>query len=197
MVVATHFGASSGMSRGLSGLPGCGPSKSGSKLGWGGVRIRSACGGARGAGQTSPLEPARLGRVRKGASRLVPAAVVSAASSSRCTLEFVIGVEESVVPDVKLTRSRDGSNGQATFVFENPTIFENDSEIVAKGEITGLYMTDEEGRIQTLDVVAKFLDGKPYKIEAVYTMKSQMQWDRFMRFMERYSNENGLALSKA
>lgn len=101
------------------------------------------------------------------------------------------------IPDVKLTRSRDGSNGQAMFTFMNPTVFENDVEIIQKGEITGLYMNDEEGTIQTTDVLVKFLDGKPYKLEATYVMKSAFQWDRFMRFMERYANENGLAFNKA
>ena len=46
-------------------------------------------------------------------------------------------------------------------------------------------------------MVASFLDGKPSKIEARYVMKSTFQWDRFMRFMERYANENGLGFNKA
>ena len=58
-------------------------------------------------------------------------------------------------------------------------------------------MIDEEGELQTQDVVASFLDGKPSKIEARYVMKSTFQWDRFMRFMERYANENGLGFNKA
>jgi photosystem II protein len=33
----------------------------------------------------------------------------------------------------------------ATFVFNSPTIFEASSEL---GDITGLYMTDDEGTIQ-------------------------------------------------
>jgi photosystem II protein len=112
-------------------------------------------------------------------------------------LQFVRGVDEMVVPDVKLTRSRDGSNGVATFTFLKPTIFENDADIVSKGEITGLYMIDEEGELQTTDVLASFLDGKPNKIEATYVMKSAFQWDRFMRFMERYADANDLGFNKA
>ena len=101
------------------------------------------------------------------------------------------------VPDVQLTRSRDGSNGVATFTFVKPTIFDNDADVISKGEITGLYLIDEEGELQTQDVVASFVDGKPSRIEARYVMKSAFQWDRFMRFMERYANENSLGFNKA
>jgi len=44
-------------------------------------------------------------------------------------LEFIKGVEEPSVPDVRLTRSRDGSSGTATFTFQNPSVFEASSEV--------------------------------------------------------------------
>jgi len=110
------------------------------------------------------------------------------------TLEFIKGVEEPTIPDVKLTRSRDGSNGIATFVFENPSVFEASSEL---GDITGLYMNDDEGTIQTVEVQAKFLNGKPSAIEAKLVMRSAFEWDRFMRFMERYAEEKGLGFNKS
>lgn len=40
------------------------------------------------------------------------------------SLQFVKGIVEDCIPDVKLTRSRDGSSGTATFVFESPSVFE-------------------------------------------------------------------------
>ncbi|KAL4534579.1 hypothetical protein Ndes2526B_g05513 [Nannochloris sp. 'desiccata'] len=110
------------------------------------------------------------------------------------TLEFIKGISEPTIPDVKLTRSRDGASGIATFVFENPAIFEASSEL---GDITGLYMTDDEGEITTVDVQAKFVNGKPSKIEAKYVMRSSFEWERFMRFMERYAEEKGLGFAKS
>jgi photosystem II protein len=83
-------------------------------------------------------------------------------------LEFIIGIEEPTIPDVKLTRSRDGASGIATFVFEQPAIFEASSEM---GDITGLYMNDDEGTITTVEVQAKFVNGKPSKIEAKHVMR--------------------------
>jgi Psb28 protein len=63
------------------------------------------------------------------------------------------------------------------------------------GEITGLYMNDDEGEIVTVDVQAKFVNGKPEAIEAKHVMRSPIEWDRFMRFMERYAQENELGFS--
>ena len=84
------------------------------------------------------------------------------------TLQFIEGIEEPTIPDVKLTRSRDGASGTATFVFSNPAIFEASSEL---GDITGLYMNDEEGTLTTVEVQAKFINGKPSSIEAKYVMR--------------------------
>lgn len=64
-------------------------------------------------------------------------------------IQFIRGVNEAVVPDVKLTRSKDGSSGTALFVFEQPTVFESASEL---GEITGLYLVDEEGVLQVREL---------------------------------------------
>lgn len=109
-------------------------------------------------------------------------------------IEFIKGVEEPTIPDVKLTRSRDGASGVATFLFQNPTVFEASSEV---GDITGLYMVDDEGELQTVEVQAKFVNGKPDKIEAKYIMRSTFEWDRFMRFMERYAEDKGLGFQKS
>lgn len=106
-------------------------------------------------------------------------------------LQFIKGIDEVDIPRVKLTRSRDGSTGTATFFFENPSIFAKKS--AKEGEITGFYLLDKEGMLMTKDVKARFLNGKPTSLEAVYIMKNPEDWDRFMRFMERYSTQNGLS----
>lgn len=71
-------------------------------------------------------------------------------------------------------------------------VFEADNEL---GEITGLYMNDEEGTIETVDVQAKFVNGNPEAIECKHVMRSALEWDRFMRFMERYAEGNELGFS--
>jgi photosystem II protein len=108
-------------------------------------------------------------------------------------IQFSRGIKEDIVPEVRLTRSRDGQQGTATFYFQNPNILDKDST----DEITGMYLVDEEGEIACRDVKGKFVNGQPEGIEAIHVMKSQEDWDRFMRFMERYAEENGLGFSKA
>ncbi|CAL6411610.1 unnamed protein product [Bathycoccus prasinos] len=115
----------------------------------------------------------------------------SFAISNAATISFVKGDVETSVPDVKLTKSRDGTSGTAFFTFENPDVFES-----ATGDITGMYLSDEEGEMTTVDVNAKFVNGKPKCIEARYIMRSSQEWERFMRFMTRYAEDNGLGFNK-
>ena len=58
-----------------------------------------------------------------------------------------------------------------------------------------MFLIDQEGELSTVDVNAKFLNGKPQGIEATYVMKSTNEWNRFMRFMERYAEDNGLGFA--
>ncbi|MEH1946147.1 MAG: photosystem II reaction center protein Psb28 [Nostoc sp.] len=107
-------------------------------------------------------------------------------------IQFSRGLDEEVTPDVRLTRSRTGDSGTATFIFTNPKILDQGTT----EDITGMYLIDEEGEIITREVKAKFVNGKPEELEALYIMKSVQEWERFMRFMERYAEENDLGLSK-
>ncbi len=110
-------------------------------------------------------------------------------------IQFIRGLDEKVLPDVRLTRSRDGSTGTATFRFKNPNIL--NKAIVQEGEITGMYLIDEEGILETRDVNARFRNGKPEAIESIYIMKNTEAWDRFLRFMQRFGAINGLVFTKA
>ena len=60
-----------------------------------------------------------------------------------------------------------------------------------------MYMIDKEGVLETRDINVNFVNGKPQAIESIYIMKSSQDWDRFMRFMERYGESNGLVFTKA
>ena len=110
-------------------------------------------------------------------------------------IQFIKGINENFLPDIRLTRSRDGSTGTATFRFKNSNIL--DKSLALTGEITGMYMIDKEGVLETRDINVNFVNGKPQAIESIYIMKSSQDWDRFMRFMERYGESNGLVFTKA
>lgn len=109
------------------------------------------------------------------------------------SIQFSPGVDEVVIPEVRLTRSKSGNQGTATFIFDEPkALIDSDAE-----EITGMFMVDEEGQLSTREVKAKFINGQPKALEGFYVMKSQEEWDRFMRFMERYAAENNLGFNQA
>lgn len=108
-------------------------------------------------------------------------------------IEFARGVVEDVIPDVRLTRAPDGSDGTATFYFDNPKALSEEEGV----EVTGMYMIDEEGELMTREVKGKFLDGRPSGIEALFVMRTEAEWDRFMRFMNRYAEQNGLGFTKS
>ncbi len=107
-------------------------------------------------------------------------------------IQFAKGIREDIVPDIRITRSKDGSNGRVIFYFEKPEALGQEFT----DDITGMYMIDEEGEIITRDVNAKFVNGEPEALEVVYSYKSADEFERFMRFMERYGEENGLGFTK-
>lgn len=108
-------------------------------------------------------------------------------------IQFIIGMNEDVTPDIQLTRSRSGKQGTATLTFENPKALGKD----VTEPIKGMYMIDEEGEMTSRDVKLTTINGEPRKLQGFYVMKSQEEWDRFMRFMERYAKEYGLEFIKA
>ena len=103
-------------------------------------------------------------------------------------IQFAKGVAEETIPDVKVTRSKTGNSGTATFYFEDPNILSKESS----DEITGMYLVDDEGEIVSREVKGKFINGEARAIEAVLIMKSEDEFERFVRFMNKYAEEHGL-----
>ena len=107
-------------------------------------------------------------------------------------IQFYEGVDEPVVPEIRLTRGKDGTTGQAFFIFEKPQAISS----ITNGEITGMRMIDSEGEIVTREVKVKFVDGDPIFLEAKYIWKNITDFDRFMRFANSYAKSNGLGYSE-
>jgi photosystem II protein len=106
-------------------------------------------------------------------------------------IQFFRGMDEPVVPDIRLTRSRDGRTGQALFVFEEPLALAPET----MGDITGMFLVDEEGELVSREVKARFVNGKASAIEATYTWKNNDDFERFMRFAQRYADSHDLGFS--
>ena len=107
-------------------------------------------------------------------------------------IQFYENIDEPVVPEIRLTRSKDGTSGQAFFMFEKPQALSS----ITSGEITGMRMIDSEGEILTREVKVKFVDGEPLFLEAKYIWKNTNDFERFMRFANSYAKSNGLGYSE-
>ena len=115
-----------------------------------------------------------------------------AKSNSVATIQFFRGKDEPVVPEIRLTRSRDGRTGQAFFVFVNPEALTKESIT----DIKGMLMIDEEGELVTREVNARFVNGEPNALEATYNWKSEIDFERFMRFAKRYAQSHGMGYTE-
>ena len=113
-------------------------------------------------------------------------------SNSATAIQFFRGIDELVIPEIRLTRSRDGNTGQAIFLFEQPEALADETA----NDITGMILVDEEGELKTRDVRARFVNGKPSALEATYVWKSETDFQRFMRFAERYAKSHGMGYSQ-
>ena len=58
-----------------------------------------------------------------------------------------------------------------------------------------MYLIDEEGKItiREINIAVSKINGKYTAIEAIYCWRSQRDFNRFMRFANRYAKQNGLA----
>ena len=110
-------------------------------------------------------------------------------------IQFFNGIDEKVIPEIRLTKSIDGQTGQAFFRFDSPQALLSDNF----KEIQGMYLIDEEGQItiREINVAVSKKDGKYTAIEAVYCWRSEKDFNRFMRFASRYAKENGLAYEES
>ena len=105
-------------------------------------------------------------------------------------IQFIRGINEPVIPEIRLTKSNNASTGTAIFQFKNPKIFLE--EVIVKKTITGMYLIDSEGIIITKRLITYFINGKPEILEAIYIIRNTLEWERLTRFLTRLSESNNL-----
>ncbi len=103
------------------------------------------------------------------------------------SIEFSRGVKE-VPTNVRLLKSKSSNRSSAIFRFEKDDLISDAQEIM------GMVMSDEEGEITCRKIQGKFVNGEFRAIEAIYEMETEAEWDRFMRFMERFSASNEMEM---
>ena len=72
---------------------------------------------------------------------------------------------------------------------------ESAEEVTQQGAITAMRLVDDEGTIACTDVSASFVNGQPVSLAVTHVMQSEDEWDRFMRFMDRYADASELGFA--
>ena len=63
-------------------------------------------------------------------------------------IQFFNGINEKVIPQIRLTKSKHGQAGQAFFRFDNPKALLSDN----LKDLQGMHLIDEEGQITTREI---------------------------------------------
>lgn len=109
-------------------------------------------------------------------------------------IEFIEGIKETTLPLIKLTRSRNGKTGTATFIFIQPKLFgllSNENFC-----FDCISLISPKTKIITNDITLFFKEGKPFLLKATFLFKNTNDWFTFLSFMREYSNETGLSFSE-
>jgi photosystem II protein len=102
---------------------------------------------------------------------------------------------ETSLPIIRLTKSRNGKTGTATFLFIRPSLFQkkNFSEIL----IEGMFLIWDKKRMVSYDIHLFFHEGKPFLIKTIFLFKSPKEWFSFLHFMSAYVKETGLSFDES
>ena len=109
-------------------------------------------------------------------------------------IQFIKEISENTLPIVKLTRSKNGQTGTATFVFIKPEIFF--LKQLNYEPITGMHLLWDTKEIVSKDIQIVFKDGQPFLLKIVCIFKNSGEWFNFLNFMNAYSKETGLFFSE-
>ena len=111
------------------------------------------------------------------------------------SIEFFAGIPEEL-SDVRLRRDRSTGENSVKMTFVNIKAVQGANSF-AKSSFNDIRLVDSEGVISIEPKSSKLFwkdqgdDEELAKIEIVFDVGSTEHWDRFMRFMERYSEANG------
>jgi photosystem II Psb28-2 protein len=111
------------------------------------------------------------------------------------SIEFFAGVPEEL-SDVRLRRDRATGQNSVKMTFVNIKAVQGVNSF-AKASFNDIRLVDSEGTISIEPKSSKLFwkdkgdDEELAKIEIIFEVGSNDHWERFMRFMERYSQANG------
>ena len=99
-------------------------------------------------------------------------------------IQFVKGKNEKDHPEIRLFRDLDGKKGLAVYKFYKPkTITIKNFRSVQK-----MYLIDFEGELSTKKIDLCISEDNIKEVKSIYTWSTEKDFERFMRFAERYAN---------
>ena len=101
-------------------------------------------------------------------------------------IQFVKGKNEQDLPEINLFRNNDGRKGHAIYKFKKPKTI----TIENLNSIEKMYLIDEEGELSTRKIDLSISDKKIMEVKSTYNWYSEKEFERFMRFAQRYANSH-------
>ena len=105
-------------------------------------------------------------------------------SNAVAGIQFIKGKIEKDLPEIRLFRDLDGKKGQAIYKFYKPTTITLENF----NSIQKMYLIDEEGELSTRKIDLSISDNHITEVKSTYNWNSEKEFERFMRFAERYAN---------
>ena len=119
-------------------------------------------------------------------------------TSTTPTIQFFAGLTEDL-SNVSLRKNPQTGKRIVVMIFENLKVLER-FQSFTKQSLNSMLLTDEEGEIRVTPSSTKFIfggdEGDELRwVECKVDIEQEDHWERFMRFMNRYAQANGMAYS--
>ncbi|NEQ67293.1 MAG: photosystem II reaction center protein Psb28 [Symploca sp. SIO1B1] len=114
------------------------------------------------------------------------------------SIQFFEGIYEEL-SNVSLRQNRNSGVRTVLMTFDNLKAIEKFNSFTKK-YTNSMLLTDEEGVISVTPSSVKFVFAGPEgddlrKVNCEFEIEQKEHWERFMRFMNRYAEKNGMAYS--
>lgn len=109
-------------------------------------------------------------------------------------IQFSNTFVENSIPVIRLTKSRNGKTGTATFLFIRPTFFQQKD--FSEFFLEEIFLIWEKKKITSYDIQIFFDKGKPFLLKVLFLFKNANEWFFFLNFMNFYAKETGLSFDQ-